>query len=219
MTIKEFRLSQGLSQPKLAKAIGVGVSTIGGYETGRINPSDKVVAKIKEVFGVNLADPAPTAPAPADPAPAPAPAAPFVEEKGEAPAAKPKRGRKKKEADVDAMSAPAPVAEEKVEKAEEPPVKPKRGRRKAAPAEPAPLETVPAETIPEPAPVETVPVVEEKVEETPAPTVIIQSNMGGEINVVDIIAKVGNVDTIYVKPEDNRAYWVKGDQNGAVELW
>ena len=54
MTIKEFRQSQGLSQPKLAKALGIGVSTVGGYETGKIKPSAKVIAKIREVFGVDL---------------------------------------------------------------------------------------------------------------------------------------------------------------------
>ena len=50
MTIKEFRQSQGLSQPKLAKALGIGVSTVGGYETGKINPSQKVLDKIREVI-------------------------------------------------------------------------------------------------------------------------------------------------------------------------
>ena len=56
-------------------------------------------------------------------------------------------------------------------------------------------------------------------EEKKAPRFIIQSGMGGEIALEDILAKVGDVDTLYIKPEDNAAYWVKGDQSGAVNLW
>ena len=26
-------------------------------------------------------------------------------------------------------------------------------------------------------------------------------------------------DQVYIKPEENKAYWVKGDESGAVELW
>ena len=151
MTIKEFRQSQGLSQPKLAKALGIGVSTIGGYETGRINPSQKIFDKIKEVFGVDL-----TAAEPA----------PVVEEKKPA-----KRAAKKKEA-----------VEEKVEVAEE-----------------------------------KVEAVEEKA--LPSPTIIIQSAMGGEITVEEILARVGDVEKVYVKPEENAAYWVRGEESGAVALW
>ena len=149
MTIKEFRQSQGLSQPKLAKALGVGASTIGGYETGRVNPSQKIFDKIKEVFGVDL-----TA----------TEAAPVEEKPAEA--KKPaKRAAKKKAAPV----------EEKVEAVEEPTL--------------------------------------------PSPTIIIQSAMGGEITVDEILAKVGDVEKVYVKPEENAAYWVKGEENGAVALW
>ena len=36
MTIKELRKSLGLSQPKLAKALAIGVSTVGAYEIGKI---------------------------------------------------------------------------------------------------------------------------------------------------------------------------------------
>ena len=127
MTIKEFRLAQGLSQPKLAQALGIGVSTIGGYESGRINPSKKVIDKIIEVYGVDLN---------------------------------------------------APVE---------------------APAEKKPAKRAPKKKA--------------------APVVFIQSAMGGEISTEEILAKVGDVDTVYIKPEDNAAYWVKGDLSGAINLW
>lgn len=150
MTIKEFRQSQGLSQPKLAKALGIGVSTVGGYETGKINPSGKVLAKIKEVFGVDLNAPAEAAPAE-------------------------KKTRRK---------AAAPAAKEE-----------KAPAGKAAPKKPA------------------------KVEEKKPAEVIIQSPVGGEITVAEILAKVGDVDRVYVRVDQNAAYWVKGDNSGAVNLW
>ena len=172
MTIKEFRLSQKLTQAELATALGVSISSERQYEYGTRNPSETVIARIKELYGVDLNAPVSAVEE--------APAAPAVEEK---PAKKP-RTRKKKEAE-------------------------------AAPAEPVPAEPALA--------------VEVKVDEKPAkkprtrkkaaPTVIIQSIMGGEINVEEIIAKVGDVDTLYVKPEENAAFWVRGDESGAVNLW
>ena len=51
------------------------------------------------------------------------------------------------------------------------------------------------------------------------PRVIIQSPMGGEIDVNEILAKVGPVDKIYVRVDQNAAYWVRGDESGAVNLW
>ena len=57
---------------------------------------------------------------------------------------------------------------------------------------------------------------------------VIQSPMGGEITPDEIIAKVstatkgtgvGKFDTIYVRVDENKAYWVKGKKNGSVDLW
>ena len=166
MTIKEFRQSQGLSQPKLAKALGIGVSTIGGYETGKINPSQKVLDKIREVYGVDLN------------APEAAPA---------------KKAARKAAPKAEAKAAPAkkaakPAKAEKAAKAEKPakaaaPKKPVRSRAK---------------------------------KET---DIIIQSPLGGEITLTDILAKVGDVDRVYVRVDQNAAYWVKGEASGAVNLW
>jgi transcriptional regulator with XRE-family HTH domain len=57
---------------------------------------------------------------------------------------------------------------------------------------------------------------------------VIQSPMGGEITPDEILAKintatkgtgVGKIDTIYVRVDENKAYWVKGKKNGSVNLW
>jgi len=49
--------------------------------------------------------------------------------------------------------------------------------------------------------------------------VIIQSAFGNEITPEDIRARVGEVDAVYVRVDQNRAYWVKGEETGSVELW
>lgn len=191
MTIKELRQQLQLSQPKLAKALGIGVSTIGGYETGRISPSDKVVAKIKETFGVDLNA-----------------IATAVEEK----AAAVIEEEKAVLAQVEKEAAPAEKEAAPAEK--KAPAKPKRAKKAAAPA--AEKKAAPAEKKAKaPAEKKEKPARAKKV----AAKIVIQSVMGGEIAIEDILAKVGDVDTVYVKPEENAAYWVKGDQSGAVNLW
>ena len=64
------------------------------------------------------------------------------------------------------------------------------------------------------------------VTEKPAPAepeIVIQSMMGGEISISEIKAKVaeqaGTVSAIYVKPEENKAYYVAADKNGSVDVW
>lgn len=54
MTIKELRASLKLSQSAFAKSIGAGLSTVTAYEAGKREPSEKMLAKIKEVYGVDL---------------------------------------------------------------------------------------------------------------------------------------------------------------------
>ena len=76
------------------------------------------------------------------------------------------------------------------------------------------------------------PVVEEKAAEPAAPAVeektapvelIIESTMGGQISAEEIIKRVrekrGDAAKIYVKPEENKAYFTYGDSVGHVELW
>ena len=49
--------------------------------------------------------------------------------------------------------------------------------------------------------------------------VIIQSPLGGVITPDEVLAKVGNVDEVYVRVDQNKAYWVRGKEAGAVDLW
>ena len=48
---------------------------------------------------------------------------------------------------------------------------------------------------------------------------IIQSPMGGEITPEAILAKVVDVDKVYVRVDVNKAYWVRGEESGDVDLW
>ena len=62
------------------------------------------------------------------------------------------------------------------------------------------------------------------VEEKTAPVeLIIESTMGGQISAEEIIKRVrekrGDAAKIYVKPEENKAYFTYGDSVGHVELW
>ena len=50
-------------------------------------------------------------------------------------------------------------------------------------------------------------------------TVVIQSPLGGEITPEDVLAKVGSVDEVYIRVDVNKAYWVKGEETGEVDLW
>jgi hypothetical protein len=49
--------------------------------------------------------------------------------------------------------------------------------------------------------------------------VIVQSPLGGEISYAEILAKVGPADKIYVRVDQNKAYWVRGEETGDVDLW
>jgi hypothetical protein len=43
--------------------------------------------------------------------------------------------------------------------------------------------------------------------------------MGGNITPEEILKKVGTADKIYVRVDENKAYWVKGTETGSVDLW
>lgn len=49
--------------------------------------------------------------------------------------------------------------------------------------------------------------------------VIIQSPLGGSITPAEILKKVGKADKVYVRVDENKAYWVRGDETGSVDLW
>ena len=49
--------------------------------------------------------------------------------------------------------------------------------------------------------------------------VIIQSVAGQEIILIELLKKAGSVDKIYVRTDQNKAYWVIGNETGSVDLW
>ena len=49
--------------------------------------------------------------------------------------------------------------------------------------------------------------------------VIVQAPLGGEISFAEILAKVGEADKVYVRVDQNKAYWVRGEETGDVDLW
>lgn len=166
VAIKALRTEKNLSQKVFGASIGVSLPTVGAYENGRIKPSEKVLANIKEVYGPTALDAAPTKPA--------------------------------------NVGQPATVKEQPVV---EVPTPKKRTRKKAAPSleEKKPLKRGGKKEVP---------VADEK-----KPSVVIQSPMGGSITPEEIIAKVGMVDAVYVRVDENKAYWVKGEEVGSVDLW
>ena len=137
-TLKELRESQKLSQAAFAETIGVSGVSVSAYETGRMNPSAKVLQKIQEVYGINLTPKAP------------------------------KKAAKK-----------------------EKPLKKESKKAKAGGASKARKQA----------------------------QLFIQSPMGGSITPDEILEKVGPADQIYVRVDENKAYWVKGEESGSVELW
>ena len=58
----------------------------------------------------------------------------------------------------------------------------------------------------------------EKKRKTPA-KVIYQTAEGNEISETDILAKVGEADQIYVRLDEKKAYWFRGEESGSIDLW
>ena len=98
MTIKELRQMKGLTLAAFAKSIGIGMSTLTGYEAGKRQPGEKALAAIKEVYGVDLNETA----APAAPV-APTEEKAVEEKAAERPAKKPRA--KKQAAQVEKQPA------------------------------------------------------------------------------------------------------------------
>ena len=44
--------------------------------------------------------------------------------------------------------------------------------------------------------------------------------LGGTITIEEIKKRIpADAESVYVKPEENKAYWVKGEETGDVDLW
>ena len=222
MTIKELREKYNLTQSALARSLGVSSNAISGIEAGRIKLSPKMSAKMKEVYGEEFTSAATEKPSEA--------AATTPEKKTTTEKAAPEKSaahkatpEKPAEAVVVEATAPAAPTPEKntilekaaetmaaAPKAEKKPEKKPVPKKKAAPKK----STAPKKSE------ENVPAAPKAEKKTPvAPTVILQSPFGGEITVDAVKTLVGDVDKVYVRIDQNKLYWVKGEETGAIDIW
>ncbi len=244
MNLKELRAKHNLTQSALAKSIGVTSNAISAIEGGRLKLSDKLAAKIKELYGEEATVLVEAEKAVEE-------VAASVEKKA---ARKARATKKKVEAEAEKVADTAAEVvletEKKVEKKARK-VKAKAQADKSAAAVLAeavvapvvetvdaviaPVEAAVVETVAAPveaavvekkgkkkAPAKTTtkkkaPVAKKKAPATPL--VILQSPFGGEITAEEILSKVGEADKIYVRIDQNKAYWVKGEETGDADLW
>jgi outer membrane biosynthesis protein TonB len=87
-----------------------------------------------------------------------------------------------------------------VEKPAEKPARKKPGRK---PKAPKPEQTA-VEPVEKPA---------------PTPTLILQAPDGREVTLSDLRDRLQGLGTVYVRPDEGRAYWVRGMETGSVALW
>ena len=193
MTIKELREKYNLSQAKLAASIGVSTSTISAIESGRMKVSQKIADAVKDTYGEVIEKESKVEKK-----------AEKVEKKAAEVKTKAKTTKKKAEE--------VKAALKKVEK------KARNVKTMAAEAKEKDALELAVEGME----------LEEKIEKKVKTTkkkitqkveIFLQSPMGGEITPEMILAKVGQVDKVYVRLDQNKIYWVKGDETGAVDTW
>ena len=57
-------------------------------------------------------------------------------------------------------------------------------------------------------------------EATKKTTIFIQSQLNGIITPEEVLDRIPEgCDEVYIKPEENKAYWVKGEDSGSISLW
>ena len=205
MNLKEVRENNKLSQAAFAKTIGVSSSAVASVEAGRMKASQKIIDKVNEVYGVVIE-----------------PEVKKVQEVEKKVEAKVEAVEKKAEAAVNEVVETAKKVEKKAAetaakatqaKAKVAQTKAKAAQTKSkAKAAAVKAEKKTAETAKKAA------VAVKKVLPKKA-DVVIQSPMGGEITPEQILAKIGEADKVYVRVDVNKAYWVKGDEAGSVDLW
>ena len=194
MKIRELREKYKLTQAALAKSLGVSSITISAVETGRTKLSGNLSARIQEVYGEFIE-----------------PETRKVKAAEKSAAKKTRTARKKAEAAVETAAAEAVLdAGKKLEK--------KTRKTKAKLQAEKPSAETTAEAVAELA-AEVGNKIEKKAKRAKRAKVVIQSPMGGEITAKKKKKKIGQADTVYVRVDQNKAYWVKGDETGSVDLW
>ncbi|MBP3876950.1 MAG: hypothetical protein J6E44_03200 [Lachnospiraceae bacterium] len=111
--------------------------------------------------------------------------------------------RKAKEAIEDTVAAVKDAVEEQTVASE---IEVKKTARRAGRKAKATAETVIGET--------------KKTVKKAALDIVIQSSMGGAITADEIAAKVPDgTNAVYVRVDENKLYWVKGEETGSVDIW
>ena len=234
--IKELRKRNDLSLKSFAESIGISGTSASLYESGKQNPGKKTLDKICEVYGVTkewlTEDELPKAAAPAlekvEKAVAPAlekvekTAAPVLEkvEKAVAPALE--EAKKTAAPVIEEVKKTAAPESKKAEKAVAPAdVKPAKTPAPAAEKAEIAVESATAETVKE---AQKVPG-GKKSKKAVEPVVMIESAMGGQISMEEILKRVNEAVKakehleIYIKPEDNKAYYSSEAGDGSIDLW
>lgn len=194
MNLKELREKNHLTQTALAKALGVSSNAISAIEGGRLKLSARLSDKIREVYGE------------------------VIEPEARKARGVRKKAEKKAKAVESAVEtiAGAAVAEAVLDAGKKADKRTRKARAKLQAEKPA-LETG-VEAV-----AETAAEVEKKIgrrgRRAKKANVVIQSPIGGEITTDEILAKIGEAETVYVRVDQNKAYWVKGEETGSVELW
>ena len=209
MNLKEVREKNKVSQAAFAKAIGVSSSAIASIEAGRMKASQKIIDKVKEVYGEVIEPEVKKVQAAEKKAEA---KVAEVEKKAEAVVNDAVETAKKVEKKAVQTKEKIAQTKEKAAQTKEKAVQTKtKAKAAASKAGKTVKKTTKAAAAASAAAVKKV--MPKKTE------VVIQSPMGGEITPEEILAKIGEADKVYVRVDVNKAYWVKGDEAGSVDLW
>ena len=201
--IKELRKRNDLSLKSFAESVGISGTSASLYETGKQNPGKKTLDKICEVYGVTKEW--------------------LTEDELKKTAAPALEKAEKAVAPVleEAKKTIAPAMEEAKKTAA--PVLEKAGKTVAAGTKKAEkaVEAAAAEKGKETQKASG----SKKIKKAVEPVVMIESAMGGQISMDEILKRVNEAVkakerlAIYVKPEDNKAYYSSEAGDGSIDLW
>ena len=234
--IKELRKRNDLSLKSFAESVGISGTSASLYESGKQNPGKKTLDKICEVYGVTkewltedeLKKTAAPALEKAEKAVAPVleeakkTIAPALEEAKKTAAPVLEKAEKTAAPVLEKAEKTAAPVLEKAEKTAAP-VLEKAGKTVAAGTKKAEkaVEAAAAETGKETQKASG----SKKSKKAVEPVVLIESAMGGQISMDEILKRVNEAVkakerlAIYVKPEDNKAYYSSEAGDGSIDLW
>ena len=203
--LKKYRETHNLTKKEIAEKLGITPQVYGRYEGGNLAIPEKIQEKIKELTDTAVATEIEVKKTTRAKARKVKEAVEAANDEAVANTIEVKKnvrkvGRKAKEAVVDAVSAAA-TSDEAVATEIEVKKKVRSSARKAKEA----VEDAAA-------------LVKDAV--SPKPSIIIQSILGGTITPEEILSRIpSDADAVYIKPEENKAYWVKGSESGSIVLW